>query len=321
MPVFNEEKHLEECVQSIINQDFKDWELIAIDDFSTDQSFQVLGQFGRIDERITVMQNDSKGIIPALKKAFLIAQGNLCTRMDADDIMPSHKLSKMVDRLSLLGKGHVVSGKVKYFSREQLQGGFIKYEGWINQQQYYGDIYRECTLPSACWMAYRSDLLEINAFIDTQYPEDYDLLFKFYKHDFTIHGIDHILHLWRDHPNRASRNDPHYKDQNFFPLKVNYFLELDRINTQPLYLWGAGQKGKSLAKTLLTQDIKFQWVTENHSKIGQNIYGVILQDSLSLRSPIDKQVITAISDKAFQKNRDDIVQAIHYSGNRYFHFC
>ena len=321
MPMFNEEKFIKVCIQSIIVQDFKFWELIIVDDFSTDCSYDLAKSFSEKDARISVRKNSRKGIIPALQLAFNLSKGDLITRMDADDIMPINKIAILHSNLVKYGRGNIVSGKVEYFSDGILQNGFKKYEAWINGQAFYPNIYKECTLPSACWMAYREDLKEIGAFDVSRYPEDYDLVFRMYQNKLKIHGIDQVLHLWRDHPARASRNDPHYQDQNFFPLKLFYFNQVDRMEQKPLYLWGAGKKGKLLARLMVEEEMSFIWVTQNEKKIGKHIYDQLLLDASQLKSEFDKQVITAISATDFNLKRSEILTEVHYYGNVYFHFC
>jgi len=85
MPVFDAGSWLTNCLESIINQTEMDWELIAIDDFSTDNSFDILQQYSLKNDRIQIYKNQSKGIIPALQLAFQQSSGTYITRMDADD--------------------------------------------------------------------------------------------------------------------------------------------------------------------------------------------------------------------------------------------
>ncbi len=324
MPVFNEEKYLDVCLQSIVDQDFSNWELIAVDDFSSDRSCEILDYYSRKHPRIKFQKNRLKGIIPALQLALRSASGEIVSRMDADDIMPVDKLSTMYSSLKSLGPGNVVSGKVTYFSDSTLHNGFKKYETWINQQLYYEDIYKECTLPSACWMAYKEDLMRVGGFDDAAYPEDYDLLFRFYKHDLSILGIDKPLHLWRDHPERASRTDPNYKDQNFFHLKVKYFFDLDWKEDQNLVVWGAGRKGKSLVKEIMKQrqdTISFQWLSDNEKKVGKHIYGHLVESRDILTEVNKKQVIVAISDQKFQVHKGKLYEELGLDPKDIFEFC
>lgn len=321
MPMFNEERYVAICIESIIAQSFQDWELIIIDDFSNDLSYSIARSFSLRDHRISVAKNQEKGILPALNLAFSKSKGLLITRMDADDIMPRDKISKLYQKLMELGPGYVVSGKVQYFSDGHLDEGFKKYEAWINQQAYYREIYKECTLPSACWMAFKKDIVEIGAFEHSRYPEDYDLLFRIYKKGLQVHGLDEILHFWRDHSLRASRIDPNYQDQNFFDLKLHYFKSIDQLPQLPLFLWGAGRKGKKLAKLMERQAFAFRWLTQNERKIDKHIYGHLIESASQLRGTGAKQIIVAISDRAFQLRKDEIISQVHSEGNEYFYFC
>jgi len=92
MPVKNTATFLKTCLNSILQQTELYWELIAIDDHSTDTTWQILQDFAKKDKRIKVLQNNGKGIIDALRLAYKNSQGQLITRMDSDDIMRPEKL-------------------------------------------------------------------------------------------------------------------------------------------------------------------------------------------------------------------------------------
>ena len=96
MPVKNTAQYLGDCLESILKQSYQDWELIAVDDHSSDTSKNILIEYARKDQRINVLDNAGNGIIDALKTAFKYAKGIYLTRMDADDIIPDDRLEKMV---------------------------------------------------------------------------------------------------------------------------------------------------------------------------------------------------------------------------------
>jgi len=163
LPVFNAAPYLRACLVSIREQSYQDWELLAVNDYSTDESALILAEFAEMDSRITFFNNQEKGIIPALRMAFQNSQGDFITRMDADDLMPIHKLANLHDALLKKGQGHVVTGTVAYFSETGLGDGYKKYEAWLNQlvdqNSHYEDLYRECVLPSPAWLIHRTDLI------------------------------------------------------------------------------------------------------------------------------------------------------------------
>ena len=92
MPVKNAGPWLEECLQSIQKQSFVNWELIAVNDGSKDNSIEILIDFSSRDVRIQVLENPGSGIVDALSQALSKSTGTFISRMDADDVMPAEKL-------------------------------------------------------------------------------------------------------------------------------------------------------------------------------------------------------------------------------------
>ncbi len=305
MPVKNAEPFLKDCVSSILLQTEKNWELIAIDDHSTDNSRKVLDHFAETDKRIRVLSNTGNGIIDALRTAYANSSGRLITRMDADDRMSDNKLRAMKADLLANGKGHIALGLVEYFSDVTLGDGYRYYQTWLNELTAsgtnYKDIYRECVIPSPCWMVYREDLDVCKAFKPNVYPEEYDLCFRFYKNKLKPIPSSRTLHYWRDHAARTSRNDPHYADNRFLELKLNWFLKVDHEPTRPLVIWGAALKGKNLAKDLIRYNVDFNWACNNPNKIGKVVYDQKINHLKVIGELNHPQIIIAVANKDEQR--------------------
>lgn len=306
MPVHNAAPFLEECLESILAQSFADWVLWAVDDYSTDDSAAVLAAYAEKDQRIRPLRNAAdRGIISALRLAFAQCEGQWITRMDADDKMPVQKLARMTAALEEAGPGHVVTGLVQYFSEAGVQAGYRRYEQWLNslvyENRHYAAIYRECVIPSPAWMVFREDLLRCAAFDPDRYPEDYDLVFRFYAHGLKVVPIPELLHYWRDHTQRSSRTMAQYANAAYLALKVPYFLKLDHDPARPLVLWGAGRKGKEVARHLQAAGQDFHWVCDNPAKIGRDIYGVRMQHFEAVKGLDDPQVLLLVSNPEEQE--------------------
>ncbi|OEK05555.1 glycosyltransferase family 2 protein [Roseivirga misakiensis] len=271
--------YLEECLDSILAQSYQNWELIAINDHSTDATPEILTYYAQKDRRIRVFHSERKKLIPTLKHGYQYAQGELINRMDSDDKMPFDKLDTLVREWMQYGKGNIIAGGTEHFVDEgEVGGGFLRYENWLNQvakeSKHYQEIYQECVIPSHCWIIHRDDFELVDGFNPEVYPEDYDLCFRFYKHGLKVKGIDKVLHYWRDRSNRISRTWEEYKDNRYFEMKLRYFYDIDRDQARPLVLWGTGRNGKDMAKSLLNYESKFHWVSDNERKVGVNIYDI-----------------------------------------------
>ncbi|MEP5613155.1 MAG: glycosyltransferase [Cyclobacteriaceae bacterium] len=300
MAIKDTELYLPECLDSIIAQTYSNWELIAVNDHSTDLTPEILKEYAEQDARIRVFHSERHKLIPALKEGYQHVQGSLINRMDSDDRMPHDKLDTLVHEWKKYGKGTVIAGGTEHFVDEGSVGdGFLKYEKWLNavaaKGAHYEEIYQECVIPSHCWIIHKDDFDSVGGFEPEVYPEDYDLCFRFYKEGLTVVGIDKILHHWRDRSNRISRTWEEYKDNRYFALKVPYFYNIDRDKARPLVLWGAGRNGKDLAKLILEQEDSFEWVCDNERKIGMDVYGIRMKHFDEIPHLKEPQILVVVT--------------------------
>ena len=96
MPIRNGEQTLDEAVQSILAQTFRDFELIAVDDGSTDRSLQILQDFAARDPRVRIITRPNTGIAGALNDAIKQSRGEYLARMDCDDVALPERFEKQV---------------------------------------------------------------------------------------------------------------------------------------------------------------------------------------------------------------------------------
>lgn len=326
IPFKNTGAFLPECLQSILEQDYPKWEVLAVDDHSSDASFAIVEQFSLMDPRIQLITNTGVGIIPALRTAYGHSRGELISRMDSDDIMPAKKIRVLAENLLHNGPGNLAVGQVKYFSIRGISNGYQRYEAWLNRLTAtganYTEIYKECPVPSPCWMAFRSDLDACGAFDEDRYPEDYDLCFRFYRAGLSCIPCSTVLHYWRDYDNRTSRVSEKYAQNYFLDIKLHYFLKLDHDARRPLVVWGAGSKGKTIAASLKQQQLPFLWFCDNPKKIGKKIYGVPLVHYSGLEKlPEAQSIITVANPKAQNTIRDYLEAQGQQALTDYFFFC
>ncbi|MEI7958496.1 MAG: glycosyltransferase [Verrucomicrobiota bacterium] len=96
MPVYNAARYLAEAVESIRAQTFGDFELIAVDDGSTDRSLKILQQFANADSRVKIVSRPNTGIVGALNDGLSVAGGEFVARMDSDDLATPARFAKQL---------------------------------------------------------------------------------------------------------------------------------------------------------------------------------------------------------------------------------
>ena len=100
-PIFNNEKVIEETIQSVLNQTYTNWELILVNDASSDNSSNLVKKFVEQDKRIKYYEfSDNKGAAEARNHGSKMAKGDYIAFLDADDLWHKTKLEIQINRLN-----------------------------------------------------------------------------------------------------------------------------------------------------------------------------------------------------------------------------
>lgn len=134
IPVYNAEKYLEHTLKSIINQTFKDFEVIAIDDGSIDESYEILKKYSSIDSRFKVLTRENRGLAKTLNQAIQLSSSPLIARIDADDIMMSERLETQV---KLFDDSNIVlcGSSAIYITQSSIPIGYCRTEKEVTKEK------------------------------------------------------------------------------------------------------------------------------------------------------------------------------------------
>jgi glycosyltransferase involved in cell wall biosynthesis len=114
LPVYNSERYLASAIDSILDQSFKDFELVIIDDGSKDTSLKIIKEYAEKDARVRFFTRENRGLVETLNEAVQYSTGEFIARMDADDISFPQRLEKQLELLSSKSELDVVG--CNYFS-------------------------------------------------------------------------------------------------------------------------------------------------------------------------------------------------------------
>ena len=100
IPVYNVEKYLEECLNSVLNQDFRDYEIIIVDDGSTDNSPQICDRYQKLYSGIIkVIHQKNRGLFATRRRLFEMANGKYCLCLDSDDFLEKKALAVLANAI------------------------------------------------------------------------------------------------------------------------------------------------------------------------------------------------------------------------------
>ena len=124
MSVYNDSRYLQESIESILNQSFTDFEFIIIDDGSSDNSWTILTEYAKLDQRIRLFKNEKNiGLTKSLNKGLKVCKGEYFARQDADDISLPERLKIQTDFLDLHPEVGVLGSNAKAIDEE---GQFLR---------------------------------------------------------------------------------------------------------------------------------------------------------------------------------------------------
>lgn len=266
LPYLNAAPWLEACLFSLQQQSYPDVEFILVNDHSSDDSELIARQFAATDLRFRLFRNQGKGLVEANATALACASGALITRMDADDLMPFHKIAALAHPLLQHGPGHLSTGYVQFFPDAHIGPGTRFYETWLNTRcdanDHWDWIWRECVIPSPCWMAWKTDVQAVQAFNENIYPDDYELAFRFLQAGLKVIPVTEVLHFWRQHASRMSRKHGGFSAEAFTRLKWSWFQRLYADRLQQLFVLGHGKKARFLTGLLADEKIPFTGIQQ-----------------------------------------------------------
>lgn len=225
MPCYNSEKYIDKAVESILEQTYCNFELLIVDDSSTDSTIKKIKAYAEKDFRIKILKNEfEKGVSGTMNTAIKNARGIYFTRMDSDDISVLDRIEKQYKFLEENNKYGVCSVNISMmdeygnlYNEAVYQNSKIPHEWtflWTNP------------VPNAPCM-YRMDIIKSNKifFSDLATAEDYEFLYKFMTKT-KIYMIEEPLYLYRHIKSSLYNSKLEETYKNSLRISKNYFKEI-----------------------------------------------------------------------------------------------
>jgi CDP-glycerol glycerophosphotransferase len=128
IPVYAVEEYLPECLESVVNQTYRNLEIIIVDDGSPDQSHEIAAAYAETDSRIKILRRENNGLGAARNAGVAAARGDYLTFVDSDDTLPPDAIAKMVSSVQRTGSDFVV-GSI----RRLRNGKVMPADGWVKE--------------------------------------------------------------------------------------------------------------------------------------------------------------------------------------------
>ncbi len=253
MPVFNAAPTLDEAIASVVAQTLADFELLAVDDGSTDGSVERLRAVASTDARVRVLARPHQGIVGALNGGIAAATAPYVARMDADDVCLPRRLREQVAWLDAHPDLAGVGCRVECFPPDAVTDGMRHYLAWLNglvdPDAIAREIFVESPLAHPSVMLRRDVLAAVGGYRDGPFPEDYDLWLRLHAAGHRLGKVPEVLLGWRERGGRLTRTDPRYSADAFRRLKLSH-LDAFLRGRREVQICGAGPDAKAWGRLL-----------------------------------------------------------------------
>ena len=314
------------ALESLLAQEGADFEVVAVDDGSTDGTLSVLEEYARRDARVRVLSMAHRGVAHAANAAIDAARGRYVARMDADDESLPGRLAaqaRLLDERPDLG---LVGCRVRFGGDRRKCAGYARYVDWTNTlltpEAIALNRFVEFPVPNPSIMFRRECVETHGAYRDGNYPEDYELLLRWLEAGVRMAKADAELLLWNDPPDRLSRNHPRYDVEAFYRIKTEYLARwLGRNNPHHprVRILGAGRVTRKRAERLLAHGVRFEAYHDvDPRKIGNVIGGVPVLDRAEVPPPGEAFCLSYVASRGAREEIDAFLRERGYVPGRDF---
>ncbi len=265
LPYCNAESTLDRAIESICRQDFHDFELILIDNNSTDNSRKIAVSWSERDSRCILTEEPRQGVMFASNRGAGMAQGAYLARMDADDRAYPERLRLQAAFLDSDSSYGAVAGRVRHVGDPEISAGFRRFVEWSNALVTYEDIYNRRFIeapivnPTAMWR--RETMMAHGMYRSGDFPEDYEMWLRWLDRGVKIAKLPRVVLDWHDSEQRLTRTANIYSEDAFYKIKSQYLAGwLKRNNPYSPYVavWGASRISRRRARVLEQEGIRIR---------------------------------------------------------------
>lgn len=281
LPCRNAAATLRPCLDSLLAQEGIDFELIAVDDGSTDATVDILREYARRDARISPIFSAHGGVAVAASTAIGAARGRYVARMDADDLALPGRLAAQAAHLDAHPRVGLVGCRVRFGGDRGRAGGYAHYVDWTNTllsaEQISLNRFVELPVPNPSIMFRRELAGAHGMYLQGDFPEDYDMQLRWLEAGVVMEKVDEQLLVWNDPPTRLTRSDPRYDPEAFYRTKAGYlarWLAANNPHHPRIRVLGAGRPTRKRADLLEVHGVEIEaYYDLDPRKVGHVVHG------------------------------------------------
>ena len=207
IPVYNSEKNLRGCLNSVLHQTYNDIEIVLINDGSTDKSKDICKEYAKNDKRIIFINQENRGPAETRNRGLKVATGEYITFVDSDDYINEKMYEKMISRIIKDNSDIAICQHTEIINKRKIHMNYRYLSPIIENDEIIKLFLKGNTVNAYLWnKLYRKELFNKLEFSNLRMLEDFDIMYKLLKKCNKISFINEELYYYRcDDDNSLSK--------------------------------------------------------------------------------------------------------------------
>jgi len=228
VPIYNVEKYLRKCVDSIINQTYRNLQIILVNDGSTDGCLNICKEYVSLDNRVNIIDKKNGGLSSARNAGMKVAKGSFFAFIDSDDWILETAFEKMIEKQKIHDADLVVCGKMNYIEKtnKYVHGNLFEQDIHCNKE----DAIKLLLLKSvSAWnKLYKRSIFEDISYPEGRIGEDSHIILRILNKCNNVEIIAEELYIYNVRANSIMSSPFKDKDIHMLEDNVNHYIEINK---------------------------------------------------------------------------------------------
>lgn len=310
IPVYNSANYIAETIDSVLNQTHSNWEVINVDDGSTDTSKEIIFDFCKKDNRIKYTHQQNKGQAAARNTGVKNARGEFIAFLDSDDIWHPEKLTLQLEYLRSKNVDVVFSDSEVFPKQYDIGENHFTQKGFLKGEQFFIELFQKSSITNSSVLLKKSIFNKVGFFDEDPHlrgTEDWDMWLRMANAGYSFYGIDKKLVKYRIHEGGI-----HLNYLRMYAGKIAIMDKYRLSKTIP------NQLKLKQYRYFYRELINHAFTSGNEDKIPMLIFDLKKRDKYGIATNLQNILIGYISIKNFQIISNKLIYRIFYRLERIF---
>lgn len=232
VPIYNAEAFLEKCIQSLINQEYSNIQIILVNDGSQDDSLKICYKFEKMDSRVVVIDQKNQGVSAARSAGIKVAKGEYIGFVDSDDFIYPTMYKFLLDKM--LAEDSQCATLINFTVKPVAQD-VLKIRGPITNLKAIGELFL-LQFPTSMWAyLYKTELVnKVNLSDDIHFFEDFEFNYNYLKLCEKVSVCQGVLYSYNSNPQSVNQQEINVKKISCLKIYAKLVSDIARFNSKEL---------------------------------------------------------------------------------------